>query len=81
MQNEFYNRQPKLCETKIPGGQHSLPNFEKGSEKLSASGNLKSSFHRYLPGVLILFLVKKNCKIKYGFEDSISNVDLNSAAK
>ena len=27
-----------------------------------------------------MFLVKKDCKIKYGFEDSISNVYLSLAA-
>ena len=30
---------------------------------------------------LTVFLVKKDFKIEYGFEDSISNVDLSSAAK
>ena len=29
---------------------------------------------------LTVYLVKKDCKIKYGLEDSISNVDLSSAA-
>ena len=38
--------------------------------------DLKSSFHKYLPRELTVFLVKKDCKIKYGFEDSISNIDL-----
>ena len=28
------------------GGQHSVPNFEKGSEKMSAWRDLKSSFYR-----------------------------------
>ena len=35
-------------------------------------GDLKRSFHRYLPGRLTVFLVKKDWKIKYGFDDSIS---------
>ena len=43
-------------------------------------GNLKSSFHRYFTRGLLCFLSKKDCKIKYGFEDSNSNVDLSSAA-
>ena len=30
----------------------------------------------YLPGGLTMFLVKKDLKIKHGFEGSISNVDL-----
>ena len=47
---------------------------------MSARGNLKSSFHRYLPGGLMYFLSKKACKIKCGFEDSVANVDLSSAA-
>ena len=32
-------------------------------------------------GELSVFLVKKDCKRKFGFEDSISNVDLSSATK
>ena len=36
---------------------------------MSAWGVLKSSNHRYLPGGLTIFLVKKRCcKMKYGFE-------------
>ena len=31
-------------------------------------GDLKSSCHEYLPGALTIFLVKKDLKIKYGFE-------------
>ena len=45
---------------------------------MNAWGDLKSSCHKYLPGGLTMFLIKrkKNCKIKYGFGGSISNVDL-----
>ena len=44
---------------------------------MGAQWDLKSSCHRYLPGGLAMFLVKKDlCKVKYGLEGSISNVDL-----
>ena len=52
------------------GGQCSVPNFETGSEKMSAWENLKSPFHRYLLGGLLCFLSKK----------IVSNVDLSLAA-
>ena len=47
-------------------------------KKMSVWGNVKSSFHRHLPGGegLTEFLVKKDCKIKYGFENPISDFDL-----
>ena len=48
-------------------------------KKMSAWVDLKSSCHEYLPGGrgLTMFLVKKRLlKIKFGFEWSISNVDL-----
>ena len=48
---------------------------------MSPWGDLKSSFRRYLPWGITVFLVKKVFKISYGSEDSISNVDLGSAAK
>ena len=38
------------------------------------------TYHEYLPGGSLCVLSKKT-KIKYDFEDSISNVDLSSAAK
>ena len=44
---------------------------------MSVLGNLKSLFHRYLPGGLLCFLSKKTVNKN---EDSISNVDLSSAA-
>ena len=59
--------------------QHSVPNFEKGGirNKMSAWGDLKSSCHRYLPeGDYCVSCKILLCKIKYGFEGSISNVDL-----
>ena len=62
------------------GEQLSVPSFEKGgSEKMTAWANLKSFCHaEYLPRGLAIFLVKKKrlSKIKYGFEFSISKVDL-----
>ena len=48
---------------------------------MSAWEGLKSSFHRYLPGGLTVVLAKKDCKVKYGLENLISNVDLRSTAK
>ena len=54
--------------------------LEKGvsEKKMTVRGDLKSFCHaKYLPGGLTMFLVKKRLsKIKYGFEFSISNVDL-----
>ena len=48
-----------------------------GSEKNECLGALKSSCHGYFAGGLIMLLAKKRLlKIKYGFEGSISNVDL-----
>ena len=44
---------------------------------MSAWGDLNSSCHWNLPGELTMYLVKKRIlEIKYGFEGSISNVDL-----
>ena len=60
-------------------GQLSVPNFEKGGDqkKMSAWGDLKSSYHGYLLGEsCYISCQKKNLKIKYGFEGLISNVDL-----
>ena len=60
-------------------GQFSVPNFkvEGGSKKNECLGGLKSSCHRYLPGGLLCSLCPKRCgKVKYGFEDSIFNVDI-----
>ena len=58
-----------------------IPHFEKGDQKLNEClWGLKvfiPSSHIYLPGGLAKFLVKKRIfKTKYGFEDSISNIDL-----
>ena len=50
---------------------------EGDQEKMSVWGALKSSCHGYFAGGLIMLLAKKRLlKIKYGFEGSISNVDL-----
>ena len=50
------------------------PKFWKvgDQKKLSAWGDLKSSFHRYFPGGPYCV----SCEIKYGLEYLISNVDL-----
>ena len=49
----------------------------RDQKKMSAWGDLKSSWHIYLPGGITMFLVKRRLlTIKYGFEGSISNVDL-----
>ena len=62
------------------GEQLSVPSFEKErrSKKNDCLGDLKNFCHaEYLPGGLAMFLVKKRLsKIKFGFEFSISNVDL-----
>ena len=61
------------------GGQLAVPNFAKrGIRKKWVSGwALKSSCHGYFAGGLTMLLAKKRLlKIKYGFEGSISNVDL-----
>ena len=62
------------------GEQLSVPSFEKGgSEKMTIWANLKSFCHvEYLPRGLAIFLFKKKrlSKIKYGFEFSISNIDI-----
>ena len=63
--NKSPSAPPTFC-----GEQHSVRNFEKG--------DLKGSFHRYLPeGLLCLlcFFSKKDWKTKYGFDDSISYAD------
>ena len=59
------------------GEQLSAPSFEKeGSEKMTVWEKLKSFHHaEYLPRGLALFLVKKK-RLEYGFEFSISNVDI-----
>ena len=51
-----------------------------GSEQKECLGKLKESIPQVFARGFTVFLVKKNCKIKYGFEDSISNVDLSSGA-
>ena len=58
-------------------GHLSVPNSEKGNiKKMSVWGDLKSSCHRYLPDIYYVPFQKRLGKIKYGFEGSISNVDL-----
>ena len=56
-----------------PQGKTFSPKFGKGiRKKVSAWEDLKSSFHRYFRrGKFLCFLAKKDCKIKYDFEDSI----------
>ena len=63
------------------GGDNFHPRFWKGgvSKKMSAlgEGGLKSSCHEYLPAGLTMFLAKKkDLKITYNFQGSISNIDL-----
>ena len=41
-------------------------------------GGLKSSHHRYLPSGLTILRFKKDLNYGFGFEGSISNVDLGS---
>ena len=50
-----------------------------GSEKNECLGELNESIPQIFARGLTVFLVKKDCKIKYGFEDSILNVALSSA--
>ena len=38
--------------------------------------NTQGYFHRNLARRFTVFPVKKDCKIKYGFENSISNIDI-----
>ena len=89
MQNELFRigslRCVKYIEKKTKQYQHLAPfcvdkvqsqNLKRDNKKMSAWGNLKSSFHRYSPWSLSVFLVKKDWKTKYGFGDSISNVGL-----
>ena len=65
------------------GRQLPVSNFKKGDQKkYKCQGGLKSSSRRYLPGGgLLCSLLKNAFQIKYGFEDSISNVDLGLFAK
>ena len=51
-----------------------------GLEKNECLGELKESIPQIFARGLTVFLVKKDYKVKYCFEDSISNVDLSSAA-
>ena len=46
------------------------------TEKNECLGVLKEFLHRYFPRGLTVFYVKKDCEIKYGFEDPISNAGL-----
>ena len=43
---------------------------------MNAWGYLKSSSTDISPGDLLCFMSKKDCEIKYGFEDPISNAGL-----
>ena len=57
------------------------PLFGGNNVQSQILNDLQSSFHRYVRWGLTVFVVKKYWKINYGFEDSISNVDLSSATK
>ena len=50
------------------------------SEKNECLGELTKSIPQIFARGLNMLLVNKDCKMKYGFEDSISNVDLSSVA-
>ena len=57
------------------------PKFKNGiGKKIECLGNLKESILKIFARSLLCFMSKKDCKIKYGFEDSISNVTLSSAS-
>ena len=62
------------------GGQISVLTYEKGeSEKNECLEGLEEFLLQiFLPRGLAVFSVKKKrlCKVKYGFENSVSNVDL-----
>ena len=64
------------------GGQLSVPKFEKegGDRQKECLGDLKGSCHGYFGWGKGAYYVsckeKRLLKIKYGFEDSISYVDL-----
>ena len=79
---EIYWKKPNTVSDPPPflGGQWPVPNFEMGLEKIECLGELKESIPQIFARGLTVFLVKKDYKVKYGFEDSISNVDLSSAA-
>ena len=47
-----------------------------GRKKMRVRRDLSTSCHRYLSGGLLFFVSKKTLKSKYGFEGSISSVDL-----
>ena len=49
-------------------------------KKNECLGELEESIPQITASGLTVFLVKKDCKIKHGFKDSISIVDLSSAA-
>ena len=67
----------KYIEKKTNMVSASLPIlFNKNIKKCVPVG----TYHEYLPGGSLRVLSKKT-KTKYDFEDSISNVDLSSAAK
>ena len=50
------------------------------SEKNECLGELTKSIPQIFARGFNMLLVNKDCKMKYGFEDSISNVDLSSVA-
>ena len=78
---EIYWETAKTSPTAPPtfcGEQRSVPNFKKEgvSEKNECLGGLKEFLPQIFALGLTVFLVKKDWKIKYGFDDSISYADL-----
>ena len=59
------------------GGQLSVPNFEKGgSKKVCFVGLIEFLQGMFFWGAYYVTCQARLCKIKYGFEGSISNVDV-----
>ena len=65
--NHLHSISPPFCQERGVG------NFQTQKRKLMPWR--KSSCHGYLPGGRTMFQVKKDCKIKYGFDGSIPNND------
>ena len=72
---KYIEKKPTQFQPLYLEGQRS--NFENGgSGKNECIGGLKEFLQQIFAWGLIMFLVKKGSKIKYGFDGSISNVDL-----
>ena len=80
MWNILRKNQHSISPSPLSGWPMFSPKFWKGIRKKWVRGELKEFIPQIFYKGLTVFLVKKDCKIKYGFEDSNSNVDLSSAA-